>query len=195
MKLINSVNWLDSIPTEEAAEETLANANNTSDKSTSASNKADQNEKAASKTDAQSTQKQETEKVAAVKVDEIVKRTKDIKKALSMLKNDIMPRYKKRETTARDASFVNALIKAGNLYITKLNLAEDKVVQKFNDQKNQISKGLPQWELLAKKIEENKEGNGKDTSLRTELKKSIQQINTYRDEIKEILKRVKLASL
>lgn len=180
MKSIHAIAWLDQIADGQASDELDQNSSeNTVDQSASIDNK-------------ESASKQTIS--YAVKADEIVKRTKDIKKALEMLQKDIMPRYKQGESTERDQSFVNALIKAANLFLTKLSLADPAVAEKFSTQKQKIEEGLTQWEILAKRLLEKKNKSSANEALKADLKKTVQIINNYRNEIKEILKRVDLSA-
>jgi len=130
-----------------------------------------------------------------VKKDEIVKRTKELIKGIQKLKQDIMPRYKKRETTDRDAAFVKALRKAGLMYMSKLTQTDEATSKKFNSQKEQLEKGLPQWKELEAKILSQKSKAEATAELKKELKGAVSRMNQTRKEIKELLKRVKLKSL
>lgn len=180
MKSIQAVAWLDQIPDGQVTDEqNKSSSENTAAQPTYSSERESDNKQTIS---------------YAVKTDEIVKRTKDIKKALEMLQKDIMPRYKQGESTERDQSFVNALIKAANLYLTKLSLADPAVTEKFSTQKLKIEQGLTQWKMLAKRLLENKNKSSSNAVLKADLKKSVQKINNYRNEIKEILKRVDLSA-
>ena len=132
---------------------------------------------------------------AAVSKEEIVQKTKELQKGIKKLKNDIMPRFKKKASTERDAAFVKALRKAGNLFLTKLMLADPKIVAKFSAQREQLQKGIPQWETLENKILGQKEGQAAQASLRQELKATVQRMNETRATIKKLLKKVNFKAL
>ena len=130
-----------------------------------------------------------------VKKDEIVNRTKELQKGIEKLKNDIIPRFKKRETSDRDAAFVKALRKAGLLFISKLSQTDETTSQKFADQKDKLEKVLPKWMELESKISEQKSKSEATAALKKELKGAVERMNTTRGEIKKLLKRVKLKQL
>lgn len=125
---------------------------------------------------------------AAVGKEEIVKRIKDLQKAIGMLQNDILPRHKKQESTDRDVAFVQALRKAGHLFLSKLEQADDKVIKKFASQKEQLEKGLPLWKELESKIQDKK--TKVETTAATQ--KVINKMNSTRQQIQELLTKVNL---
>ena len=130
-----------------------------------------------------------------VSKDEIVKRTKELQKGIAKLKNDIVPRFKKKETTPRDAAFVKALRKAGNLLIGKLMQTDPKVSAKFSSQKEQLKKGMPQWEKLEKQILGQKAKSEATDSIKKELRGAVKRMNETRNQIKELLKKVNFKAL
>ncbi len=130
-----------------------------------------------------------------VSKDEIVKRTKELQKGIAKLKNDIVPRFKKKETTPRDAAFVKALRKAGNLLIGKLMQADPKVSAKFSSQKEQLKKGMPQWEKLETQILGQKTKAEATDSIKKELRGAVKRMNETRNQIKELLKKVNFKAL
>lgn len=127
--------------------------------------------------------------------DEMVKRTKDLQKGIEMLKKDIMPRVKNKETTERDVAFITALRKAGHLFLTKLAQTEPTVSKKFAAQKDLLEDGLPQWKELEEKIINQKGKLDANETLKKSLQDVVNKMNDTRKEINEILKRVNLKSM
>ena len=185
MKQIAEIRWLNAplVQEEEAIE--------TSDASSS------QNQPATSSATSKGTASKDASKTAtpAVGKEEIVKKTKELQKGIKKLKNDIMPRYKKKESTERDAAFVKALRKAGNLFLSKLLLADPKLVAKFSAQRAQLQKGIPQWEALENKILGQKDHVATQGSMREELKATVQRMNETRATIKTLIKKVNFKAL
>jgi len=123
--------------------------------------------------------------------EEVVTRMKQLKQGIDKLKKDVMQRFKKRETTPKDAAFVKALRKAGNIVLTKLMQTDEKTANKLADQQKQLEKALPQWKDLEGKIENQKSKE----EIVDELKGVVKELNEKRTKIKEILKRVNLKKL
>lgn len=176
MKKIKEVRWMDAAVVVDATDDK---------KVESAKSDTDKSEKAAAAAGGE----------PLVKKDEIVKRTKELIKGIQKLKKDIIPRYKKRETTDRDAAFVKALRKAGLMYMSKLTQTDEATSKKFNSQKKQLEKGLPQWKELEAKILSQKSKSEATATLKKELKSAVNRMNQTRKEVKELLKRVNLKAL
>jgi hypothetical protein len=125
----------------------------------------------------------------------IVTKAKELKRGIKKLVKDVMPRYKKRETTDKDAAFIKALRKAGSLFLADLTQTDEKTRSSFSSQKKTLTSGLPQWKELEARIHALK-GKAESTAvLKQSLLKVIEKMNADRTEIKTILKRVNLKTL
>lgn len=125
--------------------------------------------------------------------EDIVAKSNDLKRAIEKLVKDVMPRYKKRETTDSDAAFVKALRKAGYLFLAQLPQADENTQNRLAAQKKRLETGLPQWKELEARIHSQK---GENTGVsKQSLLKVIKTMNERRDEIKAILKRTNIKTL
>ncbi|BDS09356.1 hypothetical protein [Aureispira anguillae] len=136
-----------------------------------------------------------TAQAPQISTDEVVKKAKDIKRGLEKLVNDVIPRYKKRHATANDAAFVNALRKAGLIFLTNLTQTDAATSKKFASQKKILEKGIPKWKKLETAIHSQKTRNETSAAIKQSLHKVVKRMNETRSEIKEILKRVDLKTL
>ena len=135
-----------------------------------------------------------TESVQVPK-EEVIEKAKNLKRGIEKLVKDVMPRYKKRETTTNDAAFVKALRKAGHLFLAQLPLTDEKTRNHFSSQKQTLESGLPQWKELEARIHSQKDKVASTAALKTSLLEVIEKMKTNRSEIKTILKRVNLKQL
>jgi hypothetical protein len=130
-----------------------------------------------------------------VSKEDVVGKAKNLKRGIDKLVKDVMPRYKKRETTSNDAAFVKALRKAGHLFLAQLPLTDEKTRNYFSSQKQTLESGLPQWKELETRIHSQKNKGEGTAALKESLLKVIEKMKTNRTEIKTILKRVNLKKL
>jgi hypothetical protein len=135
------------------------------------------------------------EETVQVPQKDVVKKAKDIKRGIKKLVKDVMPRYKKRETTSKDAAFVKALRKEGHLLLAQLPLTDKETRDLLSSQKEALEANLPKWKDLEGRIRSQK-GKAESTA---ELKKSlltvIKKMKAKRNEIKTLLKRVNFKEL
>lgn len=122
---------------------------------------------------------------------EVVTRIKQLQQGVDKLKKDVLPRFKKRQTSAKDAEFVKALRKAASIVLTKITQTDEKTANQLDSQKQQIEKALPQWKDLEAKIV-NLKSRGDEVDA---IKGVIKEMNEKRAKIKEILKRVNLKAM
>lgn len=127
--------------------------------------------------------------------DAVITKAKNIKRGIERLLKDVMPRYKKRETTPNDAAFVKALRKEGHLFLAQLPLTDDKTVELLASQKVALESNLPKWKDLEGRIRSQKNKGESKAELRKSLLTVIKKMKTNRNEIKTILKRVNLKQL
>ena len=130
-----------------------------------------------------------------VPIEEVVTKAKNLKRGIEKLVKDVMPRYKKRETTGNDAAFVKALRKTGHLFLAQLPLTDEKTRNRFSSQKKILESGLPQWKELEARIHSQKNKGESTAVLKASLLEVVEKMNTNRTEIKTILKRVNLKKL
>jgi hypothetical protein len=127
--------------------------------------------------------------------EDLIAKAKDLKRGIKKLVKDVMPRYKKRETTDKDAAFVNALRKAGHLFLAQLPQTDEKTQNRFSSQKKTLESGLPQWKELETRIHSLKGKAESTVELKKSLLATVEKMKATRTEIKEILKRVDLKTL
>lgn len=139
-----------------------------------------------------SSSKQQT---AQISKDDVVEKAKNLKRGIEKLVKDVMPRYKKRETTDNDAAFVKALRKAGHLFLAQLPQTDESTRNSFSSQKKILESGLPQWKELEARIHSQKGKVENTAALKKSLLKVIEKMNESRSEIKTILQRVNLKAL
>lgn len=126
---------------------------------------------------------------------ELNKSLGDIKKGVERLQKDVMPRYKEKAATKKDAAFVKALRKAALLFLAKLARASEKVNEKLAKQKSDLERGIPQWEELEKRIGSQKTQSQENETLKKSLQEAVNRMNEYRTNIKKLLEQVDLKSL
>lgn len=136
-----------------------------------------------------------TKQSAQVSKEDIVEKAKNLKRGIDKLVKDVMPRYKKRETSSNDAAFVKALRKAGHLFLAQLPLTDEKTRNYFSSQKQTLESGLPQWKELESRIHSQKNKVEGTAVLKASLLEVIEKMKMNRTEIKTILKRVNLKEL
>jgi hypothetical protein len=139
--------------------------------------------------------KQGATQAVQVPKEEVIEKAKNLKRGIDKLVKDVMPRYKKRETTPNDAAFVKALRKAGHLFLAQLPLTDEKTRAYFSTQKQTLESGLPQWKELEARIHSQKNKVESTVALKASLLGVIEKMKTNRTEIKTILKRVNLKQL
>lgn len=127
--------------------------------------------------------------------DDVITKAKNIKRGIEKLLKDVMPRYKKRETTPNDAAFVKALRKEGHLFLAQLPLTDNKTIELLASQKVALESNLPKWKDLEGRIRSQKNKGESKAELRKSLLTVIKKMKTKRNEIKTILKRVNLKQL
>jgi len=132
---------------------------------------------------------------AQISKHEVVDNAKNLKRGIEKLIKDVMPRYKKRETTENDAAFVKALRKAGNLFLVQLTQTDEATKNSFSSQEKVLKSGLPQWKDLEARIHAQKSKVENTAALKKSLLKVIEKMNESRDEIKKILQRVDIKTL
>ncbi|WP_052597467.1 hypothetical protein [Aureispira sp. CCB-QB1] len=137
----------------------------------------------------------ENNQTVLVSTEEIVDKAKNLKRGIEKLVKDVMPRYKKRETTNNDAAFVKALRKAGHLFLAQLTQTDEKTRNSFTSQKKVLESGLPQWKELESRIHSQKSKAESRATLKKSLLGVVEKMNERRSEIKTILKRVNLKTL
>lgn len=152
---------------------------------------AEDSSKVESATDDDSSKKQ----TALINKDDITQKANELNRGIEKLVKDVMPRYKKRETTDTDAAFVKALRKAGHLFLAQLPLTDESTRSSFSSQKKILESGLPQWKDLEARILSQKGKVENTAALKKSLLKVIEKMNESHDEIKTILQRVDLKSL
>jgi hypothetical protein len=189
MKQIAEIRWLKGPLVQEAEEQTSGTAQADQSAAPSAANATKNSNKGKAKPNDADANAPVVEKA------EIVQKIKELQKGINKLKKDILPRFKKKAATERDAAFVKALRKAGNLWLSKLLLADPKLMAKFSSQRQQLQKGIPQWEELENKILGQKDGLAAQESLRKELKATVKRMNETRAAIKTLLKKVNFKAL
>lgn len=136
-----------------------------------------------------------TTQTVQVPKEEVIEKAKNLKRGIEKLVKDVMPRYKKRETTPNDAAFVKALRKAGHLFLAQLPLTDEKTRAYFSTQKQTLESGLPQWKELETRIHSQKNKVESTAALKASLLGVIEKMKVNRTEIKTILKRVNLKQL
>ena len=134
----------------------------------------------------------ETPKVSK---EDVISKAKELKRGIKKLVKDVMPRYKKRETTENDAAFVKALRKAGHLFLAQLPLTDAKTREQFSSQKKTLESGLPQWKELESRIHSQTDKVASNAALKKSLLEVVEKMKASRSEIKTILKRVNLKTL
>lgn len=135
------------------------------------------------------------EETPQIPKDQVITKAKNIKRGIEKLVKDVMPRYKKRETTPNDAAFVKALRKEGNLFLAQLPLTDDDTIELLASQKATLESNIPKWKDLEGRIRSQKNKGEAKAELRKSLLAVIEKMKTNRNEIKTILKRVNLKSL
>lgn len=202
MKQIDEVRWLDAplsaTPAEEnqdssTEQQTDANTESrtTSDTSTT-SNSSEQPQ-----TRGTTTNQDETTgaKPPIVQRDDIVKRAKDLQRGIRKIKDDVMPRYKKQETTPKDGDFVNAMYRAGTLFKSKLTQTDKATKAEFKSNVEFLDKALPQWKELEDRLRNSKDRAEMRATLKEKLETTVQTMNKIRQQIKDILKRTDLKKM
>lgn len=142
-----------------------------------------------------STANPEKEESVKVSKKEVVDKAKNIKRGIEKLVKDVMPRYKKRETTDKDAAFVKALRKEGHLFLAQLPLTDDETKEQLSSQQQALESNLPKWKDLEGRIRSQKNKAESTAELKKSLLTVIEKMKTKRNEIKSILKRVNLKKL
>lgn len=135
------------------------------------------------------------EQAPQISKDAVITKAKNIKRGIEKLLKDVMPRYKKRETTPNDAAFVKALRKEGHLFLAQLPLTDNKTIELLASQKVALESNLPKWKDLEGRIRSQKNKGESKAELRKSLLTVIKKMKTKRNEIKTILKRVNLKQL
>ena len=136
-----------------------------------------------------------TEAPRTVDRDDIVKRAQDLQRGIRKIKDDVIPRYKKQETTPRDAEFVNAMRKAGELFRTKLTQADKETKEEFKSNKEFLDKALPQWKDLEERLHNSKNRKEMRDSLKAKLETTVETMNEIRQQIKTLLEQVDFKNL
>lgn len=127
--------------------------------------------------------------------DDIVKRAKDLQRGIRKIKDDVMPRYKKQETTPRDGDFVNAMYKAGMLFKSKLTQTDKTTKSEFKSNVEFLDKALPQWKELEERLRGSKDRSEMRAALKEKLETTVESMNEIRQQIKDILKRTNLKEM
>jgi hypothetical protein len=125
-----------------------------------------------------------------VSKDEIEKRGKQLEQGIKKLKDDIIPRFKKKETDPKDADFLKALRKAASVWLAKLAQTDSKTAEKAASQQKQLEGALPKWKKLEARLAKSKTNGGG----RKEIRDAIKLMNEKRAKIKALLKKVDLKS-
>lgn len=138
---------------------------------------------------------QPNENAAQVDRSDIVKRAKDLQRGIKKIKEDVMPRYKEEQTTPKDAEFINAMRKAGSLFLTKLTQTDSKTKNEFKSNKEFLDQALPQWKELENRLRNSKGKAEMRAALKEKLETTVKAMNEIRQQIKDILKRTDLKKL
>lgn len=125
-----------------------------------------------------------------VSKDEIEKRGKQLQQGIKKLKEDIIPRFKKKETNPKDAEFLKALRKAASVWLAKLAQTDSKTAEQASSQSQQLEGALPKWKNLEARIVNNKSKGERVKGLRS----TIKRMNKKRARINKLLKKVDLKS-
>ncbi len=136
-----------------------------------------------------------SDKAPIVERDDIVKRAKDLQRGIRKIKDDVMPRYKKQETTPKDGDFVNAMYKAGLLFKSKLTQSDKDTKAEFKSNIEFLDKALPQWKELEERLRNSKDRAEMRAVLKEQLETTVKAMNEIRQQVKDILKRTNLKKL
>ena len=127
----------------------------------------------------------------AVSTDELITRFNQLQQGVNKFKNDVIPKYKKGLATPKDGKFIEALMKAGQVIITKYTQVDPKESNSFRSQIDKLKEAIEKWSEIHQRIIEGK----KPMDVTEDVKKVIQSMNDKRNRIKELLKEVNLSSL
>ena len=126
-----------------------------------------------------------------VSTDELITRFNQLQQGVNKFKNDVIPKYKKGLATPKDGKFIEALIKAGQVIVTKYTQVDPKESSSFGSQIDKLKEAIEKWSDIHQRIIEGK----KPLDVSDDIKQVIQSMNQKRNRIKELLKEVNLSSL
>lgn len=202
MKQIDEVRWLDA-PLSAAPEEADQTPSTEQQTDTRAENRTNSNTSTTSSSSQPSPSRETSTdqggttgtKPPIIGRDDIVKRAKDLQRGIRKIKDDVMPRYKKQETTPKDGDFVNAMYKAGTLFKSKLTQTDQATKAEFKSNVEFLDKALPQWKELESRLRNSKDRAKTRATLKKKLETTVQTMNEIRQQIKDILKRTDLKKM
>lgn len=137
----------------------------------------------------------ETSGFVEIDKNKITKEAKNLEKGIRKFKKETISRYKKGQTTTNDVAFTEVLIKTASLFLTELTQTDPDFSKQFSSLKKALPKNISQWKKILSSIQYRKKKKETFEAKKQLLKKVVDQMNTNRTEIKNILKRVNLKKI